>query len=55
MQRSTVELQPLVNQLNYLLDQLNNAWEREKRFTRTARTRIKNPLGDTEVKCRKRA
>jgi two-component system sensor histidine kinase QseC len=40
----TVELHPLITQLNYLLEQLNNAWEREKRFTRTAAHELKTPL-----------
>ncbi|MEH6451989.1 MAG: ATP-binding protein [Psychromonas sp.] len=44
MERSVVELQPLVQQLNYLLDQLNNAWDREKRFTSTAAHELKTPL-----------
>lgn len=44
MQRATVELHPLVKQINYLLNQLNNAWEREKRFTRTAAHELKTPL-----------
>lgn len=40
----TLELNPLVKQLNYLLEQLNSAWEREKRFTRTAAHELKTPL-----------
>ena len=40
----TTELHPLITQLNYLLEQLNNAWEREKRFTRTAAHELKTPL-----------
>jgi two-component system sensor histidine kinase QseC len=39
-----VELEPLVKQLNYLLSELNNAWERERRFTRTAAHELKTPL-----------
>lgn len=42
--RPTVELHPLIEQLNYLLEQLNNAWEREKRFTSTAAHELKTPL-----------
>ncbi|WP_354623123.1 ATP-binding protein [Psychromonas sp. MME2] len=44
MQHSSVELTPLVEQLNYLLEQLSKAWEREKRFTRTAAHELKTPL-----------
>lgn len=39
-----VELEPLVKQLNYLLSELDNAWERERRFTRTAAHELKAPL-----------
>ena len=40
----TIELEPLVTQLNYLLSELDNAWERERRFTRTAAHELKTPL-----------
>lgn len=40
----TVELAPLVNQLNYLLAELNKAWQRERRLTRTAAHELKTPL-----------
>ncbi|MGB5445044.1 MAG: ATP-binding protein, partial [Psychromonas sp.] len=39
-----VELESLVTQLNYLLTELDNAWERERRFTRTAAHELKTPL-----------
>ena len=39
-----VELEPLVMQLNYLLNELDNARERERRFTRTAAHELKTPL-----------
>jgi two-component system sensor histidine kinase QseC len=39
-----VELEPLVEQLNYLLSELDNARERERRFTRTAAHELKTPL-----------
>jgi two-component system sensor histidine kinase QseC len=39
-----VELEPLVEQLNYLLIELDNARERERRFTRTAAHELKTPL-----------
>lgn len=44
IEQPTLELNPLVEQLNYLLEQLNSAWEREKRFTRTAAHELKTPL-----------
>lgn len=40
----TRELQPLVAQLNYLLNELDNAWQRERRLTRTAAHELKTPL-----------
>ncbi|WP_064604352.1 ATP-binding protein [Photobacterium sp. J15] len=40
----TTELAPLVQQLNYLLAELDKAWQREKRLTRTAAHELKTPL-----------
>lgn len=40
----TQELTPLVDELNRLLAQLEAAWQREKRFTRTAAHELKTPL-----------
>ncbi len=40
----TVELDPLVNALNSLLSELEQAWQREKRFTRAAAHELKTPL-----------
>ncbi len=40
----TQELSPLVNTLNEMLEQLANAWQREKRFTRMAAHELKTPL-----------
>lgn len=40
----TEELSPLVNQLNYLLGELEKAWQRERRLTRTAAHELKTPL-----------
>ncbi len=40
----TVELSPLVDALNDLLSQLEQAWQREKRFTRMAAHELKTPL-----------
>ncbi|MDO6705069.1 ATP-binding protein [Photobacterium sp. 1_MG-2023] len=40
----TVELSPLINQLNFLLHELDKAWAREKRFTHTAAHELKTPL-----------
>ncbi|WBA10361.1 ATP-binding protein [Salinivibrio kushneri] len=40
----TVELSPLVKQINYLFSQLNNAWVREKRLVSTAAHELKTPL-----------
>ncbi|WP_131912336.1 sensor histidine kinase [Celerinatantimonas diazotrophica] len=40
----TLELEPLVNTLNRLLHQLDEAWQRERRFTRTAAHELKTPL-----------
>ena len=40
----TVELKPLIDQLNYLLSELDKAWVREKRFTHTAAHELKTPL-----------
>ncbi|RQW65190.1 two-component sensor histidine kinase [Vibrio viridaestus] len=42
--QDTTELSPLVNALNSLLDELANAWKREKRFTRMAAHELKTPL-----------
>nr|WP_308218834.1 ATP-binding protein [Vibrio salinus] len=42
--RSTEELSPLVDALNSLLYELDNAWKREKRFTRMAAHELKTPL-----------
>lgn len=42
--RATVELSPLVDALNSLLNELDNAWKREKRFTRMAAHELKTPL-----------
>ncbi|MGY0613555.1 ATP-binding protein [Vibrio sp. FJH11] len=40
----TIELDPLVEALNSLLFELEQAWEREKRFTRAAAHELKTPL-----------
>lgn len=40
----TLELAPLVETLNRLLAQLDQAWQRERRFTRTAAHELKTPL-----------
>lgn len=40
----TLELSPLVDTLNELLEQLEQAWQREKRFTRMAAHELKTPL-----------
>ncbi|KDM93186.1 sensor histidine kinase N-terminal domain-containing protein [Photobacterium galatheae] len=40
----TIELKPLIDQLNYLLSELDKAWIREKRFTHTAAHELKTPL-----------
>ncbi|MFM2479160.1 sensor histidine kinase [Celerinatantimonas sp. MCCC 1A17872] len=40
----TLELEPLVSTLNRLLRQLDEAWQRERRFTRTAAHELKTPL-----------
>lgn len=40
----TLELEPLVSTLNHLLRQLDDAWQRERRFTRTAAHELKTPL-----------
>ncbi|MGD8123052.1 ATP-binding protein [Vibrio sp. TRT 2004] len=40
----TVELAPLVDALNTLLEELDLAWQREKRFTRAAAHELKTPL-----------
>lgn len=40
----TIELKPLIDQLNYLLSELDKAWVREKRFTHTAAHELKTPL-----------
>ncbi|MBV7296417.1 sensor histidine kinase [Enterovibrio sp. NIFS-20-8] len=48
----TTELDPLVNQLNFLFAEVENAWRREKRLIRTAAHELKTPLAvlrlDTE-------
>ncbi len=41
---STTELEPLVQALNALLEKLDMAWQREKRFTRAAAHELKTPL-----------
>ncbi len=40
----TIELSPLVDALNTLLTQLEQAWQRERRFTRMAAHELKTPL-----------
>ncbi|KOO09298.1 ATP-binding protein [Vibrio hepatarius] len=40
----TLELSPLVDTLNQLLEQLEMAWQRERQFTRMAAHEIKTPL-----------
>ncbi len=40
----TQELSPLVSALNGLLNELDQAWQREKRFTRMAAHELKTPL-----------
>ena len=42
--QATLELSPLVDALNNLLFELDNAWQREKRFTRMAAHELKTPL-----------
>lgn len=42
--RDTLELSPLVDTLNELLEQLEQAWLRERHFTRMAAHEIKTPL-----------
>jgi two-component system sensor histidine kinase QseC len=42
--RPTVELSPLVTELNRLLSELEQAWKREKRFTNMAAHELKTPL-----------
>ena len=42
--KNTTELAPLVEALNSLLAELEQAWQREKRFTRTAAHELKTPL-----------
>lgn len=48
----TTELTPLVDQLNFLFAEVENAWRREKRLIRTAAHELKTPLAvlrlDTE-------
>lgn len=44
VEEPTVELSPLVETLNQLLSELEQAWEREKRFTRMAAHELKTPL-----------
>lgn len=44
VEHPTRELDPLVETLNQLLNQLEQAWQREKRFTRTAAHELKTPL-----------
>lgn len=41
---STTELDPLVDALNSLLSELEQAWQREQRFTRAAAHELKTPL-----------
>ncbi|KGY13006.1 histidine kinase [Vibrio tubiashii] len=41
---NTTELNPLVEALNSLLSELEQAWQREKRFTRAAAHELKTPL-----------
>lgn len=38
------ELQPLITQINYLLNELEQAWQREQRFTNEAAHEIRTPL-----------
>jgi two-component system sensor histidine kinase QseC len=40
----TKELTPLVGQLNFLFAELDKAWQRERRLTRTAAHELKTPL-----------
>ncbi|WP_342608769.1 ATP-binding protein [Vibrio tritonius] len=42
--QATLELSPLVDALNVLLFELDNAWHRERRFTRMAAHELKTPL-----------
>ncbi|MFM2481985.1 ATP-binding protein [Celerinatantimonas sp. YJH-8] len=44
VRESTLELAPLVDTLNQLLNRLNEAWQRERRFTRMAAHELKTPL-----------
>ncbi|WP_230389678.1 MULTISPECIES: ATP-binding protein [Vibrio] len=44
VQHPTTELTPLVAALNTLLGELDEAWQREKRFTRMAAHELKTPL-----------
>lgn len=44
VERPTEELSPLVDALNSLLAKLDEAWKRERRFTRTAAHELKTPL-----------
>ncbi|EMN6208938.1 sensor histidine kinase N-terminal domain-containing protein [Vibrio vulnificus] len=44
VEHPTLELDPLVDTLNQLLNELEQAWQREKRFTRTAAHELKTPL-----------
>ncbi|HBK7252011.1 TPA: sensor histidine kinase N-terminal domain-containing protein [Vibrio cholerae] len=44
VEKPTVELLPLVETLNQLLNELEQAWQREKRFTRMAAHELKTPL-----------
>ncbi|MGL4828532.1 MAG: ATP-binding protein, partial [Vibrio sp.] len=44
VEEPTVELSPLVETLNTLLSELEQAWLREKRFTRMAAHELKTPL-----------
>ncbi|MDA9557432.1 ATP-binding protein [Vibrio sp.] len=44
LEEKSTELDPLVNTLNSLLHQLDEAWEREKRFTKMAAHELKTPL-----------
>jgi two-component system sensor histidine kinase QseC len=44
IEHPTMELSPLVGALNHLLEELESAWKREKRFTQTAAHELKTPL-----------
>ncbi|WP_407333645.1 ATP-binding protein [Enterovibrio sp. 27052020O] len=44
VENATIELEPLVNQINFLLAELENAWKRERRLISTAAHELKTPL-----------